>query len=122
MVLLGLHASRQNIDLVDLNADLKNLRREAIKHEYGSTILTNRSTYILVDVVENTDITLSDFPQVTALLDDSELMTPKFSARLANINAPVVKPAKVVLEKEKKKQKLVKRKKSTGSTDSLKIS
>jgi hypothetical protein len=114
-----------------LNAELKHLRVEGAKHEYASAFLASRATYILVDVVQNADQTLLDFPQVTALLSGSELLTPRFEERLANINAPVAKPAKVTVEQEKEKEKekgkkkpkqvgkSLSRKKSTGSMDSL---
>ncbi len=109
------------------------MRVEGAKHEYASAFLASRATYILVDVVQNADQTLLDFPQVTALLSDSELLTPRFEERLANINAPVAKPAKVTVEQEKEKEKekekgkkkpkqvgkSLSRKKSTGSMDSL---
>jgi hypothetical protein len=76
--------NRKSIDLVDTLGECKNLRKPTHKNEYASTILSPKSVYILVDVNETT--APNELPTITAILTNSELLTSKFLAKLANIN------------------------------------
>ena len=90
------------MDVVDLNGELKNLRKPEAEYEYASTILSPGSVYILVNV---------QYLEVTVLLRNSELLTSKFITRVANSG-----DSKKLKETKTKNVKNLKSKKKTQSS------
>ena len=104
-----LQIALDTIDLVDINGDLKNLRNHRVKNEYASSLLTARAVYILVEIKDGD----TEFPIVTPLLKNSDLLTPKLLTKLESLNHKVTQPhvvtlttaPKPVLLKQTKKKK-----------------
>ena len=102
-----LQIALDTIDLVDVNGDLKNLRNHRVKNEYASSLLTSRAVYILVEIKDGGD---TEFPIVTPLLRNSDLLTPKLLTKLESLNhkvtqphvVPVAAPKPVILKQTKK--------------------
>lgn len=104
---------RSKLDLVDINGDIKNLRHKEVKNEFASKILNAKSVFILVSVTESD---LADFPDVVPLVTDSDVLTPKFLARIANITTPLnEKRSRDRVTKKSKKPTSTSSKKSTNS-------
>ena len=96
---------RSKLDLVDINGDIKNLRHKEVKNELASKIISANSVFILVSVTESD---MAEFPEVTPLITESDLLTPKFLARIANVTTP--------LNEKRSRDKIKRSKKLTSSS------
>ncbi len=102
---------RSKLDLVDINGDIKNLRHKEFKNELASKILMPKNVFILVSVTQSN---LAEFPEVTPLVTDSDVLTPKFLARIANITTP--------LNEKRSRDRVIRRSRKLPSTGSKKSS
>ncbi len=112
----GFDLDRKGLDVVDVNGELKNIRKEEVQNDYASDILKPGKIYILVDVEQGVP-EIDGFPKVTVLLKNSELLTAKFITRVANANDLKTKTAggKKNIIKSKKKTPNSSRKSSLTS-------
>lgn len=94
----GFDLDRRGLDVVDVNGELKNIRKPEVQNEYASEILRPGKVYILVDVEQGVP-EVEGFPKVKLLLKNSDLLTPKLNARIANASDPKSKDKPVGIKK-----------------------
>lgn len=112
------NVARSSLDVVDSNGQLQNLRQTEVQFEYASKILKPRDTYILVCVELGTP-DVEGFPTVNVLLSDSELLTPKFLARVSNATDSKLAEKPAVKKTKKRRTPTSSRKSSLSDRGSL---
>lgn len=78
----GQEMSNVNVDLTDLDGNIKFISDKAQRSRLGSDMLQPRKTYILVDLKQTT-IDNKQMNQVTPLLRNSELLNSSYLTKLA---------------------------------------